>query len=137
MPATPRRSSSATGKVFANQNKGKAFITGLSTSFSAMVLSKVKIDANFNYNLGRIVQDGAQAPLDHIAPYFGKIGVMYTSSVINLEAYMLYNGKKSRRDYSASGKELWNYTIKASFHQSEFSDDMKNRFDSFMNYINI
>ncbi len=33
--------------------------------------------------------------------------------------------------------ERYNYTVKASFHQSEFSDDMKNRFDSFMNYINI
>lgn len=31
----------------------------------------------------------------------------------------------------------YNYTVNASFHQSEFSDDMKNRFDSFMNYINI
>ena len=31
----------------------------------------------------------------------------------------------------------YNYNVKASFHQSEFSDDMKNRFDSFMNYINI
>lgn len=31
----------------------------------------------------------------------------------------------------------YNYTVKASFHQSEFSNDLKNRFDSFMNYINI
>jgi acetoin utilization protein AcuB len=31
----------------------------------------------------------------------------------------------------------YNYTVKASFHQSEFLDDMKNRYDSFMNYINI
>jgi acetoin utilization protein AcuB len=31
----------------------------------------------------------------------------------------------------------YNYTVKASFNQSRFSDDMKNRFDSFMNYINI
>ncbi len=31
----------------------------------------------------------------------------------------------------------YNYTVKASFQQSEFLDDMKNRFDSFMNYINI
>lgn len=96
-------------KVFANQNRGKAFITGLSTSFSAMVLSKVKIDANFNYNFGRIVQEDTQAPLDHIAPYFGKIGVMYTNSVINLEAYMLYNGKKSRSDYSTSGEDNLQY----------------------------
>lgn len=31
----------------------------------------------------------------------------------------------------------YNYNVKASFHQSEFSDDLKNRFDSFMNYLNI
>lgn len=31
----------------------------------------------------------------------------------------------------------FNYTVKASYHQSEFIDDIKNRFDSFMNYINI
>jgi acetoin utilization protein AcuB len=31
----------------------------------------------------------------------------------------------------------YNYTVKASFYQNEFSDDMKNRFDSFMNFINI
>lgn len=31
----------------------------------------------------------------------------------------------------------YNYTVKASFHQSEFINDMKNRFDSFMNYLNI
>jgi len=31
----------------------------------------------------------------------------------------------------------YNYTVKASFHQSEFTEDLKNRFDSFMNYINI
>ena len=97
-------------KVFANQNKGKAFITGLSTKFSAMVLSKVKVDANFNYNLGRIVEEGApQAPLDHIAPFFGKIGIMYANSRASIEAYLLYNGKKKRSDYSSSGEDNLQY----------------------------
>lgn len=31
----------------------------------------------------------------------------------------------------------YNYNVKASFNQGRFSDDLKNRFDSFMNYINI
>ncbi len=31
----------------------------------------------------------------------------------------------------------YDYHVKASFHQSEFNDDMKQRFDSFMNYLNI
>jgi acetoin utilization protein AcuB len=33
--------------------------------------------------------------------------------------------------------ERFDYTIKASFHQSEHGDDMKKKFDSFMNYLNI
>ncbi|TND05118.1 MAG: CBS domain-containing protein [Bacteroidetes bacterium] len=31
----------------------------------------------------------------------------------------------------------YNYTVKATFHQSEFMDDLKQRFDSFMNFMNI
>ena len=96
-------------KVFANQNRGKAFITGLSASFSAVMMSNFKFDANFNYNLGRIIQNGAQSPLDHIAPYFGKIGFLYNNSTFNLEAYLLYNGKKKKSDYSSSGEDNLQY----------------------------
>src|SRR3954469_6148001 len=47
--------------------------------------------------------------------------------------------KTNKTDLSAILQTFYryNYTVKASFHQSEFRDDMKNRFDSFMNYINI
>lgn len=31
----------------------------------------------------------------------------------------------------------YNYNVRASFHQREFNDDVKNRFDSFMNYLNM
>jgi acetoin utilization protein AcuB len=31
----------------------------------------------------------------------------------------------------------YNYTVKASFHQSGYSDDMKDRYDQFMHYINL
>jgi acetoin utilization protein AcuB len=31
----------------------------------------------------------------------------------------------------------YNYTVKASYHQSGYSDDMKERFDQLMHYINI
>lgn len=96
-------------QVFANQNKGSAFITGLSTSFSAVLSSSLKVDANFNYIFGRIVEHGAQTPLDHIAPYFGKIGFIYTTAYVNLEAYVLYNGKKSSKDYSSSGEDNLQY----------------------------
>jgi acetoin utilization protein AcuB len=31
----------------------------------------------------------------------------------------------------------YNYSVKASFHQSEFTDDLQSRYDSFMNYLNM
>lgn len=31
----------------------------------------------------------------------------------------------------------YNYTVKASFHQSEYDEDIKRKFESFMNYIRI
>ncbi len=31
----------------------------------------------------------------------------------------------------------YNYTVKASFHQSEHDEDMQKRFDAFMNYLNV
>jgi acetoin utilization protein AcuB len=47
--------------------------------------------------------------------------------------------KLNKEDLSGTLQTFYryNYNVKASFHQSEFHDDMKNRFDSFMNYINI
>lgn len=96
-------------QVKANQNKGKAFVTGFSTNVSAYVISDLLFSANFNYTLGRVVEDGSQRPLDHIAPYFGKVGLTYTYNKLNLEGYMLYNGKKDIKDYSTSGEDNAQY----------------------------
>lgn len=96
-------------QVKANQNKGKAFVTGFSTNVSAYIISDLLFSANFNYTLGRVVEEGSQRPLDHIAPYFGKVGLSYTYNKFNLEGYMLYNGKKDISDYSTSGEDNAQY----------------------------
>lgn len=96
-------------QVKANQNKGKAFVTGFSTNVSAYIVSDLMFSANFNYTLGRVVEDGSQRPMDHIAPYFGKVGLTYTYNKLNLEGYMLYNGKKDISDYSTSGEDNAQY----------------------------
>ena len=98
-----------TSQVFANQNKGKAFITGVSTNFSAEIIPSLLINANFNYTLGRVIENGNKSPLDHISPYFGKIGITYSKSWATFEAYMLYNGKKEASDYSTSGEDNAQY----------------------------
>ncbi len=96
-------------QVKANQNKGKAFVTGFSTNLSAYIVSDLLFSANFNYTLGRVVEDGSHRPLDHIAPYFGKVGLQYIYNKLNLEGYMLYNGKKDIKDYSTSGEDNAQY----------------------------
>lgn len=95
----------APSAVFANQNKRKAFITGLSTNVIVAVLNNLHFNANFNYTLGKVVENGNQSPLDHISPYFGKIGFLFTQKSITLEAYILYNGKKALSAYSSSGED--------------------------------
>lgn len=95
----------APSAVFANQNKRKAFITGLSTNVIVAVLNNLHFNANFNYTLGKVVENGNQSPLDHISPYFGKIGFLFTQKSITLETYILYNGKKALSDYSSSGED--------------------------------
>ncbi len=99
-----------TNTIFANQNKGKAFITGLSTNVKANLVRNLQFHGNFNYTLGRITEeDGSRAPLDHIAPYYGRVGLLYTERWATLEAYMLYNGKKDISDYYPNGEDNERY----------------------------
>ena len=99
-----------TNAVFANQNKGKAFITGFSTNIKAYLIESLQFHGNFNYTLGRIIEDDdSKSPLDHIAPYYGKLGLLYSKKWGTLEAYMLYNGKKDISDYYPNGEDNERY----------------------------
>lgn len=118
---------SVNSTVLANQNKQKAFTTGISVGGKWSPVNHLLLQGSFNYTLGRIVdENGNQTPLDHIPPYYGKIGIGYTQSNYAVEAYMLYNGKKDIADYLLNGEDneqyapdggmpAWQtYTIKAS-----------------------
>lgn len=99
----------STSQVLANQNKGKAYITGLSTNLRGYIFENLQFNASFNYTYGRIVEDEKESPLDHISPYFGKIGLSYSKKWMQLEAYVLYNGKKSSKDYFLNGEDNEQY----------------------------
>jgi acetoin utilization protein AcuB len=68
----------------------------------------------------------------------GKILSCYLNSIENSTRIEI-TLKTNKEDLSAILQTFgrYNYTIKASFHQAEFKDDIKNRFDLFMNYINM
>lgn len=95
--------------VLANQNKGRAYITGLSTNFEAYLFTSLKMNATFNYTLGRVLEIGNEQPLDHIAPYYGKIGFNYSKNWASFDLYMLYNGKKDSKDYNLNGEDNQKY----------------------------
>ncbi len=96
-------------QVLANQNKGKAFVTGFSSAVKMYIVDNLLFTASYNYTMGRIVEDGNHSPLDHIAPYYGKVGLNYTKSNFAIEAYMLYNGKKNIKNYFLNGEDNEQY----------------------------
>jgi hemoglobin/transferrin/lactoferrin receptor protein len=95
--------------VVANQNLGKAFVTGVNGNIKTTLAKNVQFNGSYNITLGRVTTDGNKRPLDHIPPYFGKLGINYTPKWATFEAYMLFNGKKHLSDYSTSGEDNLNY----------------------------
>ena len=96
-------------KVLANQNKGKAYITGISSNMRGYLFENFQFNASFNYTYGRIVEEEGEKPLDHISPYFGKLGLNYATKKMQFDLYMLYNGKKPIKDYFPNGEDNEQY----------------------------
>ena len=91
--------------VYANQNLGKAFVTGVNGNVKTTLTKNFQFNGSYNVTLGRVTTSGNKRPLDHIPPYFGKLGFNFTPTWGTLEAYMLFNGKKHLKDYSTSGED--------------------------------
>lgn len=100
----------AKSAVYANQNKNKANIKGVSLTVKTKITSDILAYATYNYTQGRIQNsDGSTSPLDHIAPSFGRIGVQYVHNQLNTELFSNYSGWKRLEDYSGSGEDNLQY----------------------------
>ena len=98
-----------TSVIYANQNQGIAHIAGFTSVIKAYLTKSIVFMGTFNFTNGRIQSANGNVPLDHIAPINGKVGVKYESKVLNVECYMLYNGKKEAQEYSPSGEDNLQY----------------------------
>ena len=98
-----------TSEVFANQNKEMATIYGVSTSLKVSITKEVLFYGNFNFTKGRIKNGSGTLPLDHIPPFYGKTGFKFENKKVNLDFYMLYNGKKDIKDYFLNGEDNEQY----------------------------
>ncbi|MBL0912927.1 MAG: TonB-dependent receptor [Bacteroidia bacterium] len=95
-------------RIWANQNTGKAFITGLNLNMEARFNGNFSMQQTFTYTYGRVI-DSVLVPMDHIAPFFGRTSLIYEGKKWRAEAYALYQGAKALRDYSASGEDNLQY----------------------------
>lgn len=91
-------------EVYANQNKGKAYITGFNLAFKSTLTASLTFDGSYSFTLGRVIET-TNRPLDHIPPSFGRIGLNYMHKWGTVETYLLFNGKKDISDYSTSGED--------------------------------
>lgn len=96
--------------VVSSQNVGKAFLYGWSASLRGDITSALAVTASYNYTHGEVVnEDGPNAPLDHIAPAFGRIGVQYNTSKFKSEIFSNFSGWKYLSRYSSSGEDNLQY----------------------------
>ena len=94
-----------TSRVLANQNKNRARLWGFSSNLEADISDQFAGYASIAYTRGRILQAGADQPLDHIPPLHGRAGLRYHNSRLNIEIFALFNGKKPIDQYSPTGED--------------------------------
>ncbi len=95
--------------VMASQNKATADIWGWNAFTSLNVYKHFFIDGNVTFTKGEYHQNGADVPLDHIAPLFGKAAVRFDNNKIAAEVNIMFNGWKRLGDYSPSGEDNLQY----------------------------
>jgi hemoglobin/transferrin/lactoferrin receptor protein len=95
-------------QVLASQNKAKAFLYGASAFAQISIAAKTIVDATGTYTYGR-VKGVPETPLDHIPPFYGKVGIKHNEQKWNAEVFSLFNGWKRIKDYSTSGEDNQQY----------------------------
>ena len=97
-------------RVFANQNINKAHLYGFNANVTADLGTQFRFYSTLTYTRGRLQPpDGAEVPLDHIPPVYGKTSFSFTHPRLAAEVFALYNGWKAIEDYNPSGEDNAQY----------------------------
>lgn len=96
--------------VYANQNVNRALIYGTSLQADVPLSEAFRFSGSWNYIKGVIRNDGAMdAPLDHIAPAFGRLSLSYSKKKMRGEVFSNFSAWKRLEDYSDSGEDNLQY----------------------------
>lgn len=91
--------------VLANQNKGKAYITGFSSVLHAEITPGFSADASYNYTKGRVTSGDEETPLDHIPPAFGRVNFQYAKKKWTAGAFVNFSAWKRIDDYLLNSED--------------------------------
>jgi hemoglobin/transferrin/lactoferrin receptor protein len=96
--------------VSTSQNAAEAYLYGYSLSANVELTDALSIAGSYNYTYGRIVNEGgSETPLDHIAPAFGRVGIVYAHKALRAEAFTNFSARKKLEDYRSSGEDNIKY----------------------------
>ena len=96
-------------RVYANQNKGKAFLYGVSSNIISQCNDNLLLSFSINYTYGRIKTDTTDYPLDHIPPLMARMSLSYTLKKFSSDFFVNYNGWKRLKDYNLGGEDNEQY----------------------------
>jgi hemoglobin/transferrin/lactoferrin receptor protein len=96
-------------RIMANQNMGKAYLMGVSSSGRAQFTQNWALSAGLNYTYGRIVTDSTDQPLDHIPPVQFRLQAIYTKNKLVADFFVNYQGAKLLKDYYLNGEDNEQY----------------------------
>jgi len=96
-------------KVYASQNKAKAFIYGGGFDATFRASAHFSLYGSAHYTYGRFNNDSVLIPLDHVAPIMGRIGIRYQEANWYSELYSIYNSRKKLVDYNPAGEDNLQY----------------------------
>lgn len=96
-------------QVMANQNKGRAYIYGFSSSLRTRLLENLLFSFSMNYTYGRVKTDSMDVPLDHIPPMNMRLGLNYAHANFSSDFFVNYNAAKKLKNYSSSGEDNLQY----------------------------
>ncbi|MEP7263589.1 MAG: TonB-dependent receptor [Bacteroidota bacterium] len=95
--------------VYANQNKGEAYIYGFTTSYKTSAANNLTFAAALGYTYGRVKTDSSDVPLDHISPVTGRVSLGYHKNRFQSDFFINFNGWKKLKDYSGGGEDNGQY----------------------------
>ncbi len=95
--------------VLANQNKGSAYIYGVSSNLVSQLSKNFRVSLAVNYTYGRIKTDSVDTPLDHIPPFMARLALNYTNKNFSSDLFVNFNGAKKLKDYHLNGEDNEQY----------------------------